>query len=450
MKTKQLFLFILLLLLVIAPNSCAIEYSSELNELRKELNELKERVDKLEDLCKTFNSEITNLKTIVIAVQNNDYISNYSALADGSGYQITFAKGGSIVIKHGINGTNGKDGKDGANGTNAPIIGVAQEGGVYYWTITTNGSTSWLTGNNGIKLRVTGENGTNGTNGADGYTPVMGVDAQGYWTVTTGNTTQRVKDTSGKDVQAVGKDGTNGTNGTNGKDGINGTNGKDGDSFFKSVVLDGDKLIIILNDSTVITIPIYPFVDELLTVHVATPGTLWSLLTLDQKRTTRKLKITGTLNQSDILTIDSMIAIEFVDFSEVIVSTVDFIGAFSGGKTDPAYGNRTIREVILPPLSSNLSYGPFNGCRNLETVTFTNSTAIYNWNTYWNYEMCTSLQRVIFSPTVTEIGGMSCRCFPNVDISSTVQKIHNYAFYCASHLLDHDLLFLKWSFACLT
>ena len=75
---------------------------------------------------------------------------------------------------------NGKDGKDGAN---APIINVKQEGGVYYWTITVDGKTEWLTDEDGNKLRVSGEDGEGafgcGATGADNSgafeQPVFGI-----------------------------------------------------------------------------------------------------------------------------------------------------------------------------------------------------------------------------------------------------------------------------------
>lgn len=278
--------------------------------LRKELTSLKDRVAKLEELCKTLNTDISSLKTIVEALQNNDYVTSYSALTDGSGYQITFAKSGAIIIKH---GTNGKDGTNGTDGTNAPVIGVALDDGIYYWTITTNGTTTWLTGDGAAKLRVTGENGTNGinggngksayelavekgysgtleqwlvslngtngsngsngksayelavelgytgtlqewlallagTNGTNGITPILGVDASGFWTIDKGDGSGivRLKDTNGQDVKAVGIDGTNGTNGSNG---ANGT------SVFKGVAQDNNNVYFTLSDDSVITVP---------------------------------------------------------------------------------------------------------------------------------------------------------------------------------------------------
>lgn len=67
-----------------------------------------------------------------------------------------------------------------------PIIGVDLEDGVYYWTKTVDGQTSWLTDDSGVRFPVSG------------YTPVISVDENGYWTVNG----QQVLDSNGKPVAA--------------------------------------------------------------------------------------------------------------------------------------------------------------------------------------------------------------------------------------------------------
>jgi hypothetical protein len=243
---KKLLLFSTVLMLA----SCT---PMDFTEFQRELEDLKNRVTQLEKICEKFNSDILSLQTIVTASQQNDYITGYSALADGSGYRITFAKSGTITIKHGKDGTNGTNGIDGANGTNAPVIGIGIHNGVYYWTITTNNNTTWLLDNGGNKLRVTGEkgengqngeDGTNGTNGTNGVTPVLGIDALGYWTINLGEGATRLKDANGKDVKAVGVDG---------KDGKDGEDGE-GACILKSVSEDNDNIYFTLPDGSVITI----------------------------------------------------------------------------------------------------------------------------------------------------------------------------------------------------
>ena len=142
-------------------------------------------------------------------------------------------------------GKDGTSGSDGADGKDAPVIGIAQENGIYYWTLTTGEETTWMTDEAGNKLPVTG---------ASGITPLLSIDDEGYWTVSYdgGNTYTQITDTQGNPVQAVGKDGADGEDGT---DGTPGTPGSDGDSFFQSVTQDSEKVILVLTDGTVIHLP---------------------------------------------------------------------------------------------------------------------------------------------------------------------------------------------------
>ena len=162
------------------------------SEIWSELKDHEERIVKLETLCNQMNTNITSLQTIIIALQNNDYVTNISPIKEGSkeiGYTITFAKSGSITIYHGKDGENGKDGIDGKDGKDGytPKIGVKQHtDGKYYWTL----DGTWLLDDKGNMIPTTGEDGTDGSNGKDGQ--------------------------DGED----GKDGENGTNGKDGQDGI--------------------------------------------------------------------------------------------------------------------------------------------------------------------------------------------------------------------------------------
>lgn len=181
--------------------------------------------------------------TPLLSIDDNGY---WTVSYDGGNTytQITDAQGNPIpaIGKDGTPGTSGSDGTDGTDGKDAPIIGIAQENGIYYWTLTTGENTSWLTDEAGNKLPVTG---------TAGITPLLGIDDEGFWTVSYdgGNTYTQLTDTQGNPVLAVGKDGKPGTPGTDG------TPGKDGDSFFQSVTQDSEKVILILSDGTVINIP---------------------------------------------------------------------------------------------------------------------------------------------------------------------------------------------------
>src|SRR5574344_2732740 len=128
------------------------------------VNDLDSRVTTLEKTVKEMNSNITNLQSAVEALNKGKVIT--ATQQTTSGYVLTFSDGSKLTL------TNGTDGKD------APVIGVQATDGVYYWTVTTNGTTTFLKDANGNKLKVTGDT---GATGKDGVTPTMGVDTDGYW-----------------------------------------------------------------------------------------------------------------------------------------------------------------------------------------------------------------------------------------------------------------------------
>lgn len=195
------------------------------------INKNSAEIAALREKCSQMNSDISNLQTLVKALQNNDYITDCSALSDGSGYTIIFKSGKSIVIKNGTNGQNGKDGEDGQT----PVISVKLDSdGIYYWTL--NGT--WLLDDKGNKIQAQGVNGSDGQNGQDGVTPKFKID-NGYWYISYDNE---------KTWAQLGK-----ASGENGKD------GKDGNAFFKSVEVFDKYVVFTLNDetSTQITLPLY-------------------------------------------------------------------------------------------------------------------------------------------------------------------------------------------------
>ena len=121
------------------------------------------------------NTNIEALQGIVEALEKHDYIVDVVENEDG--YTINFAKGDSITIKNGKDGANGNDGANGADGADGadgqtPVIGVAEEDGVYYWTV--NGE--WLTDANGNKIKAVGSDGANGADGNDGVNGADGAN----------------------------------------------------------------------------------------------------------------------------------------------------------------------------------------------------------------------------------------------------------------------------------
>ena len=203
------------------------------DDLWNRIDDLTGRVETIEEMLQGLNTEITDIKTVVSALNKGAVITAVEETPQG--YRLTFSDGKVIELHHGVNGIDGE---------NAPVIGVKEDvDGIYYWTITVNGVTEWLLDSNGNKLRVTGKDGQDGQKGdkgdqgetgpmgptgpagQDGVTPVIGVDAEGYWTIDTGNGPERIVDANGHYVRAI---------------------GISGDSFFTNVVVGEDEVIFYL------------------------------------------------------------------------------------------------------------------------------------------------------------------------------------------------------------
>lgn len=339
-----------MLFCLIVSAGCSDDYDD--SKLWDSINGLENRVAKLEELCKQMNTNISSLQEIVTALQKNESIKSVATLPDGSGYLITFSSGKTITIYH---GNNGEDGKDGYNGTDGvtPTISVRKDtDGIYYWTV----NNDWLLvdgkkvkaeGTDGIDGEP-GKDGEDGTNGKDGITPQFKI-TDGYWYISYDNELSWTK---------LGK-----------ATGDSGLNGSDGDNFFKGVSIEDGYVCFTLNDtdSTVIKLP---FVSESeLTVEVKEPGTLNSLLTLEQKRSLINIKVIGEINKADIRTIDNMNMIEIVDLSNAIYSEgTSIYTMFNLNPMDePANGNKTLRKFIS--FKNVKSYeSSFSGCRNLEEL----------------------------------------------------------------------------------
>lgn len=178
----------------------------------KRVDSLENRLEIVEKTLTEINSGISSLQSIVEALQNGKSVSNVEETA--TGYVITFSDGSNITLKHGQDGTNGQN-------ATAPVIGMAESEGAYYWTVTIDGKTQFME-NNGKKVPVTGN------------TPKMGVDENGYWTVDTGNGPEQVKDEDGNPIPA--------------RTGATG-------SFISYVVYTDKSIKFIFSDGTTITLP---------------------------------------------------------------------------------------------------------------------------------------------------------------------------------------------------
>ena len=205
-----------LLLMLVTLTGIVTSCSYDDDELWGSVNDLANRVSAVEALTKQKNSDIAAMQAIVNGLENQVSVSEVENLTDG--YILHFTDGTSVTIKNGKDGkdgadgedgkngadgkngkdgADGEDGKDGTNGTDgkdgkdAPSIFVAQENGVWYWTITVNGETTWLTDEQGRKIEVVSKGAMDGADGYNGVTPQLRIvtdkDGQSYWEVSLNN-----------------------------------------------------------------------------------------------------------------------------------------------------------------------------------------------------------------------------------------------------------------------
>lgn len=414
------------------------------SKLWKAINKNAQDIAELKELCRQMNSDIKNLQTLVTTLENADYITNVSPLADGTGYSITMKKHGTIVIKNGengadgingINGNNGKNGKDGEDGK-TPIISVAQDtDGIYYWTI--NGD--WLKDEKGNKVRAVGIDGNdgvdgqNGTDGNDGKTPQFDI-RDGYWYVSY----------DGEHWKELGK-----------ASGDNGLNGENGDAFFKGVSIGDGFVIFTLNDGNDTKIKL-PFVtDTQITINIDKAGSLKDRLTIEEQRSVTSLKINGEVNNADMHFINTYLrSLEVLDLSEAVLKDASILNPLKSTAI-----NRTLRHVTLGSymsrnaianLSVNISY-----CLALETLTLTTNYAciakgsLSDSNGIWpNPRGVTGspyLSRLIIAEGVTELkidydaySAIYC-VFPTVEFPSTLEKVdyNLFGLYNKSTIICH-------------
>lgn len=136
------------------------------------------------------NGNISSLQASVDALLGHDcVIAVVEDKKDGEvvGYTLTFSKSGDKYISLGKDGADGKPGAPGTPGTDGhtPVIGVAAEDGVLYWTV----DSEWLKDEAGNKVPVTGATGATGSAGADGKTPKFKiVDGDWYYSYEKENT----------------------------------------------------------------------------------------------------------------------------------------------------------------------------------------------------------------------------------------------------------------------
>ena len=205
-------------------SACSDSYDD--TELHNELNNLKDRLAKLEAWKDQVNQEVAALKAIAESLDGAKFITNVETVAEG--YKITFSDGKTVTVKHGDKGEQGEQGEKG----NTPAIGIAEEDGVYYWTL----DGEWLLDAQGNKVPAQGAKGDQGEQGPAGEQGPQGEQGlapefkieNGHWYVRFGE----------GEWQDLGE-----------------AKGEQGDSFFKDVKVGEDSVVFTMADGTEFTVP---------------------------------------------------------------------------------------------------------------------------------------------------------------------------------------------------
>ena len=281
----------------------------------EELLNHKERIEKLEAECNKLNTNISSIKTILEALQTNDYVTGIvKIMEDGVevGYSITFAKGGAVTIYHGTSGENGT----------TPKIGIQKAAdGQYYWTV----DGEWMTDDDGEKIPAT-------VAATDGkyITPQFRV-VEGVWYVSLDN---------GNNWREIGVL-------------------QDSCAIFISVEIESDCVVFTMSDGNQVTIPTSNVSRNITSSFVFTDNTSITASNGTVGNSTRIMKASGYVNVSDASSVTlsfmkwtsssgalSGYGLAFYDADKKFISGVAF------PKADPSLGNSAgisyIHHVDVP------------------------------------------------------------------------------------------------------
>ena len=105
----------------------------------------------------------------------------------------------------------------------------------------------------------------------------------------------------------------------------------------------------------------------------------------------------------------------------------------------PVFKNNTnIKRVVIPATLTSIGRRAFEGCTNLETVTFAEGSQLKYIHNY-AFNNCTSLQSITIPSSVTTIregAFYNCTGLKNVVLNSGLQKIYNLTFYSCTSLTE--------------
>lgn len=362
--------------------------------IKEAIDDLKGRVTTLEEWCKTANSNISALQTLVSALEKSDYVTGIVPVTENGkeiGYTLSFKNSPAIIIYHGKNGTDGQ----------TPVIGVAKAAdGLYYWTQKLGSAeATFILDEKGNKMPASGSTAT-------ATAPRLSVDAEGYWMIdTNGEGFVRMKDVNGKEVKATGADGTAGSPGSQ---------GPAGDSIYDKIDdSNPDYVIITLKDGTVLMLAKVPY------INVKVAGGLAEAI--DGLATPiTSLTIVGTLGDADFTTLKNLSSLKILDISNVKITVLP----------ERALEKSSIEELKLPNTLKEIQNSAFYQCASLKSLDIPKSVEKIG---RWIVEECSALTTITLHEglkTLSESCFYGANC-SSVTIPSTVTEIPAWAFQSA-------------------
>ena len=407
------------------------------------------------------------------------------------GYTISFTKGEPITIYHGEKGDKGDTGETGTNGKDGatPVIGVKQHAdGIYYWTL--NGDWLRDNSSNMIKAEgkdgTNGEDGKDGTtpqlkiengywwvsygddsnwiqldkaiadNGETIFKEVTQDDDYVYFTLKdeTVITIQKyrklsitfkegddlkfdvdetkvvhytIKSESDKSVIKVEMLNNDGCYSLH----TDITNATSGTITIKASVPTTNQVIVSVSNGEVtimaaINVSLKPALEEN-AIQVSEAGTLAILLKNYDKNTITTLKIIGSLNASDIVTLNGLPQLSVIDLENVYLEEIPHF-AFAS--------NNTLTSIILPRTLKKIGAMSFQRCKSLTSLTIPKNVTIIENGAFLGCRGFTG--SLIIPQNITTIENdafYGCEGFTgNLIIPENVVSIGNTAFYGCSGL----------------
>lgn len=192
---------------------------------------------------------------------------------------------------------------------------------------------------------------------------------------------------------------------------------------------------------------VIPVDTSVVSIHVATPGTLGQLALsqVGDLSQIKRLKLSGTLNDDDKYTISShMPSLVYLDMTGVTMT--QFNNFLNGNKTitelrlpstvteisEYALQNSFVKTVVLPSTVSVIRYGAFNNCRFLKKINFPKNLSSIGDNAFSN---CISLDSVdVYASSIEGSVFYGCFNLKYARFHEGLTVLSSYTFYDCNKL----------------